>query len=497
MKLTAKLFFILITGIVIVLLIDGYLLVHREVELYELNMERNALLLGHVMKGTVADSWRNDGGVRALRLIGNANRQEHRVRVRWVWLNAAPNSDSAPRAPRDELAPLMRGEEVCLKTQDARGRDYLTAYVPVPVDESRVGAIELSESLDELAAYTRASLVRTVALVAILVVGSGLLALPLGIHLVGRPLTRLVEKTRRVGTGDLTGPMETRESDEFGELAVALNAMCDQLQAERDKTHTETAARITAIEQLRHADRLKTVGRLASGMAHELGTPLNVIAVRAAQIADRSVTGDGVAASAAIIKTQAERITGLVRKLLDFARRSSPQRTEIDLREVANEAVKLVESYAKKQGVVLSVVATDTPAVAAVDAGQIEQVITNLVVNAIQATPDEGQVEIGVAPGHAKPPQDHAGGRGDYLCLSIRDEGTGISEEHRPHVFEPFFTTKDVGEGTGLGLAIVYGIIAEHGGWIDVASELGKGSCFSVHLPRAPDDKTSPDRGCG
>jgi signal transduction histidine kinase len=132
---------------------------------------------------------------------------------------------------------------------------------------------------------------------------------------------------------------------------------------------------------------------------------------------------------------------------------------------------------------------------AQVDAGQIEQVITNLVMNAVQAMPGGGQVVTAVGPCHAKPPAGHAGGAGEYLCLSVTDEGTGIVEEHRQHVFEPFFTTKDVGEGTGLGLAIVYGIIAEHGGWIDVTSELGKGSCFSVYLPKVPDARANPDCG--
>ncbi len=89
----------------------------------------------------------------------------------------------------------------------------------------------------------------------------------------------------------------------------------------------------------------------------------------------------------------------------------------------------------------------------------------------------------------------HTGDEGEYLCLSVTDEGTGIVEEHRQHVFEPFFTTKDVGEGTGLGLAIVYGIIAEHDGWIDVTSEVGKGSCFSVYLPKVPDAGANPDCG--
>jgi two-component system NtrC family sensor kinase len=495
MKLMAKLVFILLLGIVVVLLIDGYLSVRREVELFEWNMKRNALLLGHAMKGLVIDSWGSDGGKRALRLIQDANEHERQVSIRWIWLDAAPGTRSAPLASREELTPLVHGKEVCLRTREKQGQGDLTVYVPVAVDASRVGALELTESLSELTAYIRTTRLRTVVLVGLLVVGSGLLAMPLGIHLVGQPLTRLVEKTRRVGTGDLTRPIDLRGGDELAELAVALNAMCEQLEASRDKVHTETAARIAAIEQLRHADRLKTVGRLASGLAHELGTPLNVIAVRAGLIADRSVSDAEVVESGTIIKAQAERITGLVRKLLDFARRSAPQWAVVDLRQVADVAVKLVQAYAKKQGVALAVACPDVPALAQVDAGQIEQVITNLVMNAVQAMPGEGQVAIAIRACQTMPPAGHTGDEGEYLCLSVTDEGTGIVEEHRQHVFEPFFTTKDVGEGTGLGLAIVYGIIAEHDGWIDVTSEVGKGSCFSVYLPKVPDAGANPDCG--
>ena len=116
------------------------------------------------------------------------------------------------------------------------------------------------------------------------------------------------------------------------------------------------------------------------------------------------------------------------------------------------------------------------------DASQIQQVLTNLIVNAVQAMPDGGRVEVGTDRGIAQPPPDHPGERGQYLRLWVSDNGPGIPEDDLPHISEPFFTTKDIGEGTGLGLSIAHGIVGEHGGWIEVRSTLGQGSCFSIYL---------------
>ena len=122
--------------------------------------------------------------------------------------------------------------------------------------------------------------------------------------------------------------------------------------------------------------------------------------------------------------------------------------------------------------------------IASVDPDQIQQVLTNLMVNAIQAMPDGGAVQVAIRRERARPPEDHEADQGDYFCIEVKDEGEGIPQEDLPHLFEPFFTTKEVGEGTGLGLSIAYGIVLEHGGWIDVASQPGQGSRFLAYLPQ-------------
>jgi signal transduction histidine kinase len=306
---------------------------------------------------------------------------------------------------------------------------------------------------------------------------SGLVIVVGGVRMVGRPLNQLIDKIHRVGAGDFSGPVEIEGHDELGRLGIALNQMCTELESQREQLKAETARRVGALQQLRHADRLNTVGRLAAGVAHELGTPLSVVAGRAELIVGGQLSEEAIRQSADVIKQESERIAQTIRLLLDFARRRTPQRQATDLRGLVQETVNLLTAIASKQGVTLEVSAPSAAVSAEVDSGQLQQVLTNLVLNAIQATsgtPGERRVEVRVR------------AEADRRGIEVRDTGTGIAPEDREHLFEPFFTTKDVGEGTGLGLSISEGIIREHDGTIEVTSELGKGSQFAIWLPAPP-----------
>jgi signal transduction histidine kinase len=175
-------------------------------------------------------------------------------------------------------------------------------------------------------------------------------------------------------------------------------------------------------------------------------------------------------------------MTAVIRQLLDFARPRAAVKAPTDLAQLCRRTLQFLESMAARRGIELRLRAADAVC-AEVDAGQMEQVMTNLVVNAIQATPAGGSVELGVLRAEAVPPAEHGGGPGDYCRLDVRDTGSGIEAEHMRRLFEPFFTTKGVGEGTGLGLSVSRGIVRENGGWIEVRSTPGSGSCFSVFLP--------------
>jgi signal transduction histidine kinase len=187
-------------------------------------------------------------------------------------------------------------------------------------------------------------------------------------------------------------------------------------------------------------------------------------------------------ASCTIIAAQADRLTRIVRNLLDFARRRAPKRAEAELRELAERAVLLLSTLAKKRNVEVVIDASATPVRANVDGAQIEQAVTNLVINAIHAMPNGGTISVATRNTRAAPPSAPTAER-ECAVIEIKDEGEGISDEHLSRIFEPFFTTKGVGEGTGLGLSVTHGIIEDHEGWMTAASALGKGSTFTLYLP--------------
>lgn len=483
MKLAAKLVSIVVLGLIAILVADGYLSVGKDIEILEADMKSDAHLFGGAMAGLLSLARQSGDASLVGRLISEANREQQQLHIRLVRLNAPPGDPDEPGINGDDLARLLKGQELSLKKRDREGVRRLYTYVPVTGDGTEKTALEISESLSGLEKQTRNAWIRILVLTAVLVAVSGLAAVFLGFTMVGRPLHRLIEKVRRVGKGDLTGPLDIGGGDEFSELAEALNIMCAYLDEARNAVRAEAAARIEAMEQLRHADRLRTVGGLAAGIAHELGTPLNVVSGRAGLIASGKLQEEEVAKSATIIKAQSDRITTIIRQLLDFARRSIPRKASVDLGHIMGRTLELMAPLARERGIEIRRTGGEMPAPAMVDEGQIEQVLTNLIVNAVEAMPGGGRIEVGIRHEHVRPPAGQGSGMGRYACIDVVDEGEGISDRDMEHLFEPFFTTKDVGKGTGLGLSIAYGIVEEHGGWIGVSSEQGKGSHFTIYLP--------------
>ncbi len=225
-------------------------------------------------------------------------------------------------------------------------------------------------------------------------------------------------------------------------------------------------------EQLRKAERLAELGTLASGMAHEIGTPMNVILGRAEYLMDR-VKDEPVKKGLQTIVAQVERITRVMNQLLAFARRKPPDRGSLVLKDIVENSVEMFqERLAGSRVRVEMYLDTPCPNVLA-DADQMSQVVINLVMNAIHAMPDGGTLRIGLVPVN------------DMVQLTVSDTGHGIPYDAITRIFEPFFTTKEFGKGTGLGLTVVKGIVEEHQGSIAVKSEPGKGTTFTILLPLA------------
>jgi signal transduction histidine kinase len=430
-----------------------------------------------------ADTWQTHGAPRALQWLAEVNASTDRIHLRWLALGKAADPDHRLRLDELQIASLLQGESISVKAPGPHGKPFLFRYVPIQIEHQTPGVMELSESLVAVHTYTRQTVLRTLGLGVVLVTLSGCLLLIIGMALIGTPMRRIIEKTRRVGAGDLQGPIHFGTHDEFAEVAVALNQMCEQLQASQATAHAEMVARIEALEQLRHADRLKTVGRLASGLAHELGTPLNVVLGRANLISSGRLAPDGISDSARIIKEQVQRMAAIIRQVLDFARRKSLARIAVDLQVLARQTLDMLTPLAQQQRAILTLETDAAPVRTQVEPAQIEQVLVNLVTNAWQAMPQGGQIEIGVHSKVVKPPPGLHLPTTRYACLTVTDEGKGIPDENLPQIFDPFFTTKDIGQGTGLGLSIAYGIVQDHGGWIEAANRLGKGACLTVYLP--------------
>jgi len=482
LKLAAKIILTVAAGLLLLLAVDGYLTVRREISLFEADKRHDALLLGNAVRGVLAEAWLTGGRESALELIDDIGRNEPGFQVRWVELNRGRNNLYAPDAPWDSLGSLLEGRNVALGGIPRDGGMAFYTYVPLQIEGRLVGAVEVSASRMGLHEYVRTTIFRRIILIVVMLMISSAVIVILGIGFIGRPLHRLMETTQEMGAGNLSASVQLHGHDEFDELARGLNAMGRQLKISRDQLEAETARRITAVEQLRHEDRLRTVGRLASGIAHELGTPLNVIAGRAGLISSAEMPKSEIAESADVIRAQADRMTKIIRQLLDFARRPSSGKTKVDLKECAGNVQKLLQPLAQKRGISVTIGPSETANVIA-DAAQIDQVLSNLTVNAIQASPRGGRVEIVTGRQSVTPPEGSVCLPGVYAFVLVEDEGEGISKENIEHLFEPFFTTKDVGEGTGLGLSIAYSIVQDHGGWIDVRNLPERGSRFTVYLP--------------
>jgi signal transduction histidine kinase len=291
----------------------------------------------------------------------------------------------------------------------------------------------------------------------------------------------LIDQIRAIGEGSWEKRLPVDgANNEIASLALEFNQMSARLQELYAKLVQEQRERLTLERNLRQSDKLASVGQLAAGLAHEIGTPLNIIGGRAEFLLRRPRNRDEIADNLQVIRSQIDRITGIVRQLLEFSRRREPAFRDVELQPLI-EKVKglLAHKIAEKRVSVDCRIDKSLPSVAA-DPSQLEQVFINLFLNSLQALPPGGWIHIQAEFADRK---EQNGGEPRHLRIDFEDNGAGIAAEHIGQVFDPFFTTKDIGEGTGLGLSVSYGIVKDHGGEIRVESDLGRLTRFTILLP--------------
>ncbi|MFP4168650.1 MAG: ATP-binding protein [Desulfonatronovibrionaceae bacterium] len=378
------------------------------------------------------------------------------------------------------------------------GTEAYTYFLPLtePGGQS-IGLLRLSRKKSEFQEY-----IRHLRLEFAFILGAGALSMTLLVlfghrRALGRHLDNLSRSMRRVEKGDLKHRLHMRGPREISAVASAFNTMLDSLDRARQELDEQRKKQARLEDELRKAEKMAAIGRLASGVAHELGTPLSIVDGYAQRVRRLPALPDQIENSLEHIRNQVRRMESIVRQLLDFGRQNISNPRQVNPDQIARKAIQSVTmhtAHARKD------IQFGSPGVECRlegDPVRLEQLLVNLLKNSLQAT-SEGRVAL-------KWDCDQK-----YCIFTIQDDGPGIDSGIRSRVCDPFFTTKAPGEGTGLGLAVVHGIVEEHNGDMYIGDSPWGGAEFVVRIPlyrgnyeadsaasEAPGKGTRLDPDCG
>jgi len=345
---------------------------------------------------------------------------------------------------------------------------FITAYSPIETISGRRAGMLYVGVLEEK--YT--DIRRQLLTVYILLTGAVMLAAAgLGYFIANRitsPIQGLINASRQVSEGNLTPDIGPSEKGEIGLLQNTFKEMV----AAMGRRHAANEARIIQTQ------KQASVGQLAAGVAHEINNPLTGVLTYTHMLLRRKDIAPDMRADLQIIAEATERVRKIVKGLLDFSRQTKLDPEPTDINRLVAASIALIENQALMKGIAVKFQPGESLPELTVDRSQIQSVIINIVINALDATEPGGNIRIFTAAGLAGKPSGRKG-----VEITIADTGSGISPENLDKLFEPFFTTKPVGQGTGLGLAVSQGIVQHHEGHIRVQSEVGKGSRFFIWLP--------------
>lgn len=367
---------------------------------------------------------------------------------------------------------------------DLYGRGFQIVYAPLTVRGQALGILGVvlpSNYLVDTEATSRDSfsLVFSTITLAVILLGYGLS------QSIARPILRLRAMSQAVATGDLDQRTGLKREDEIGELASAFDAMTLRLRErtaeaarlyaesiQRNEELAQANARLRATQQqLIQSEKLGAIGQLTAGIVHDVKNPLAVIKGMAEVIQEDAQLDATTRRHLSVIRDSAVKASNIITDLLKFSRQSSLEMSEQDIKATVESALRLMAYLARKAGVEVVADLPDAAVWVTYDAQQIEQVLVNLIQNAVQAMPDGGTLRVSLSRTETA------------VAIGVQDTGVGISPENLTRIFDPFFTTKPAGEGTGLGLSVSYGIVSHHKGHIQVESQAGQGTTFTVLLP--------------
>lgn len=483
MSISAKLILALVVTISVFNGVSGYLNLRRREDALRTTMQNEVRAHAYTLQIALEEHYAAGREIGAEQLIGRlvANPGLYNVILfDQTGAPAFPLEQSRDRSgSRDaSVAQAIAARRMIERLHRVNGSECFSLIMPIRMGAGRQGAFEINQPLTSVEADISSAQFDYLASRMLSVVLMLLIVVAIMTYGLARPIKKLLECVRAIGRGDLSSRiLLSSKYGEISELATEFNRMAEQLAQQRDAAAREAAQRLALERELRHRDRLSLLGRMAASIAHEMGTPLNVIDGRVAQLQE---TADAPVElkqrNLTIIRTQVQRIARFVRQILNLAHPQQLHRGPIDLNALLAAIIELLEAEARRSRVEIEFLA-GSPVEVDADQDLLQQVFLNICLNGIQAMKDGGRLKIEIAQEEAM-----KDGR-PYIAVRISDTGQGIAAEYLEQIFDPFFTTKDVGEGTGLGLALTQQIVEEHGGWIEAANGENGGAVFSVFLP--------------